>query len=136
MSPALLQLLREPSYAQLATLLPDGSPHLTQVWIDTDGEHILVNTVSTHRKARNVRRDPRVALNVHDPARQYRIASVRGRVVAVTTEGADEHIDALAQKYLRQDKYPFRRPGQERVILKITPEHIHSFGLDDPGWTA
>ena len=121
--------MTEASYAQLATLLPDGAPHLTQVWLDTDGRHILVNTVATHQKVRNVRRDPRVALKVHDPARPYRIANIRGRVQEVTTDGADEHIDALARRYLGVDAYPFRRPGQRRIILKIEPVRVNTIGL-------
>jgi PPOX class probable F420-dependent enzyme len=129
-TPGLERLLREAAYGQLATLMPDGAPQLTQVWLDTDGTHILVNTVASHQKVRNVRRDPRVAVNAHDPGRTYRIANVRGRVVEMTTAGADEHIDALARKYLGTDRYPFRRPGQQRLILKIRPERIHSMGLD------
>jgi len=114
--------------------MPDGAPQLTQVWLDTDGTHVLVNTVASHQKVKNVRRDPRVAINVHDPARPYRIANIRGRVVELTSAGADEHIDALAKKYLGQDRYPFRRAGQQRIVLKIQPEKIHSIGLDDAGW--
>src|SRR3954468_21357047 len=129
-TPGLERLLKEASYAQLATLMPDGAPHVTQVWVDTDGMYILVNTVATHQKARNVRRDARVALNVHDPAMPYRIANIRGRVVEVTTEGADAHIDLLAKKYLGAERYPFRRAGQQRIILKIQPERINSIGLD------
>src|SRR3954470_6777651 len=91
-SPGLKQLLREAAYGQIATLMPDGAPHLTQVWLDTDGTHILVNSVASHQKVKNVRRDPRVAINVHDPAGAYRIANVRGRVVELTSVGADEHI--------------------------------------------
>jgi len=106
---------------------------MTQVWVDTDGTHILVNTVATHQKSKNVRRDPRVAINVHDPAHPYRIANIRGRVVEVTTVGADEHIDRLAKKYLGADQYPFHRPGQQRIMLKIQPEKIHSIGLDEDG---
>jgi PPOX class probable F420-dependent enzyme len=109
--------------------MPDGSPHLTQVWLDTDGTHVLVNTVAGHQKVRNVRRDPRVAVNVHDPARPYRIANIRGRVVELTTEGADAHIDDLARRYLGVDAYPFRRPGQQRIILKIEPRRINTIGL-------
>jgi len=139
-TPALSQLLKGASYAQLATLMPDGAPQITQVWVDTDGTNILVNTVDTHQKIKNVRRDPRVAINVHDPALPYRIANIRGRVVEVTTVGADEHIDRLAKKYLGADQYPFRRPGQQRIVLKIQPERIHSIGLDadagQPSWSA
>src|SRR5690349_3429834 len=109
LTPGLERLLREAAYGQLATLMPDGAPQLTQVWLDTDGTYILVNTVASHQKVRNVRRDPRVAVNVHDPARPYRIANIRGRVVEITEEGADEHIDALAKRYLGLDYYPFRR---------------------------
>src|SRR5262245_34624680 len=101
-TPGLKRLLHEAAYGQLATLMPDGAPQLTQVWLDTDGTHVLVNTVESHQKVRNARRDPRVAINVHDPARPYRIANIRGRVVELTTDGADEHIDALARKYLGQ----------------------------------
>ncbi len=126
----LQKLLKEPAYGQLATLMPDGSPQLTQVWVDTDGRHVIVNTVVSHQKVKNVRRDPRVAINVHDPARQYRIANIRGRVVELTEAGADEHIDALARKYLGADRYPFRRAGQRRIMLKILPVTIHSIGLD------
>jgi PPOX class probable F420-dependent enzyme len=132
-TPALEQLLKEASYGQLATVMPNGAPQLTQVWVDTDGEHVLVNTVATHQKVKNIRHDPRVAVNVHDPAQPYRIANIRGRVVDVTSAGADEHIDRLAKKYLGADQYPFRRPDQQRIILKIQPERIHSIGLDAGG---
>jgi PPOX class probable F420-dependent enzyme len=130
MTPQLEQLLREPSYGQIATLMPDGSPQVTQVWLDTDGTYVIVNTVATHQKVRNVRRDPRVAINVHDPLKPFRVANVRGRVVEITPEGADLHIDQLARKYLGADTYPFRRPGQQRVILKIEPQKVRSMGLD------
>jgi PPOX class probable F420-dependent enzyme len=129
LSPELELLLREASYAQIATLMPDGSPQLTQVWIDTDGTHVIINTVATHQKVKNVRRDPRVAINVHDPARPFRVANLRGRVVEITAEGADHHIDALARKYLGADTYPFRQPGQQRIILKIRPDKINSMNL-------
>ena len=125
------KLLREPAYCQVATLMPDGAPQLTQTWVDTDGEHILINTFDGSQKSRNVRRDPRVAVNVVDPTQAWRIANVRGRVVAVTTEGADRHIDQLARKYLGAETYPFRRPDQVRIILKIAAEKINQIGLDE-----
>lgn len=124
------KLLHEPAYGQIATVMPDGSPQVTQVWVDTDGEHILVNTFEGGQKVRNVRRDPRVAVNVFDPANQWRIATVRGRVADITTDGADQHIDQLAKKYLGADTYPFRQPGQVRIILKITPEKVSEMGLE------
>ena len=90
----------------MRTLMPDGAPHVTQVWLDSDGTHILVNTVASHQKVKNVRRDPRVAINVHDPAQPYRIANKRGKVVEMTPAGADEHIDVHTKKYLGVDQYP------------------------------
>jgi PPOX class probable F420-dependent enzyme len=131
-TPALQQLLKEASYGQLATLMPDGAPQLTQVWLDTDGTYILVNTVATHQKVKNVRRDPRVAINVHDPARPYRIANIRGRVAELTTEGASNHINVLSKRYLGQDVYPFGSARQQRIILKVQPERIHTIGLATP----
>jgi PPOX class probable F420-dependent enzyme len=111
--------------------MPDGSPQVTQVWVDTDGEHILINTAEGRQKERNVRRDPRVAVNVVDPANAWRIAMVRGRVVDVTTAGADQLIDELAKKYLNEETYPFRRPEEVRVTLKILPEKINEIGLEE-----
>ena len=92
------RLLRVPVLCQVATLVPDGSPQLTQVWVDTDGDHVLVNTAEGRQKVRNVRRDPPVAVNVVDPAYAWRLASIRGRVVAVMAEGADQFIGQLAKK--------------------------------------
>ena len=130
-SPGFRKLLQEPAYCQLATLMPDGSPQNTQVWVDTDGEHILVNTAQGRQKERNVQRDPRVALNVVDPTNAWRVGMVRGRVVEVTTEGADELIDQLAKKYLNEETYPFRRPEEVRVTLKILPDKINEIGLEE-----
>ena len=133
LTPGLKGFLKEAVFGQLATLMRDGSPQVTHVWLDTDGEHVLVNTGSEHQKAKNVRRDPRVAVNAND-ARAVRIAHIRGKVVEVTTAGADQHIDELAKKYLGAEKYPWRRPGEERIILKIKPEKIYSIGVDGDAW--
>jgi len=129
-SPGFHKLLQEPAFCQLATLMPDGSPQNTQVWVDTDGEHILINTAQGRQKERNVQRDPRVAVNVVDPTNAWRIGMVRGRVVEVTTDGADELIDQLAKKYLNVETYPFRRPEEVRVTLKILPEKTNEVGLE------
>ena len=130
-SPGFQKLLREPAFCQLATLMPDGSPQITQVWVDTDGEHILINTAQGRQKEQNVQRDPRVAVNVVDPANAWRLGMVRGRVVEITTAGADELIDQLAKKYLNEESYPFRRPEEVRVTLKILPEKINEIGLEE-----
>ena len=129
-SPGFRKLLREPAFCQLATFMPDGSPQITQVWVETDGEHILINTPEGSQKRRDVRRDPRVAVNVVDPANAWRLAMVRGRVVDVNNEGAVEQIDRLAKKYLNQDTYPFHRPDQVRTTIKIAPDKINEIGLE------
>jgi PPOX class probable F420-dependent enzyme len=133
LTPGLQQFLKGPVRGEIATLMPDGSPQVTLVWLDTDGTHIVVNSVTTHQKTRNVRRDPRVAINVHDDTAR-RLAHIRGRVVEMKLEGADEHIDQLARKYLGTDTYPWRRPGEQRIILKIQPVSVYSMGFE--GGTA
>ena len=130
-SPGFHKLLQEPAFCQLATLMPDGSPQNTQVWVDTDGKHMVINTAQGRQKERNVQRDPRVAVNVVDPTNAWRIGMVRGRVVEVTTDGADELIDQLAKKYLDEETYPFRRPEEVRVTLKILPDKINEIGLEE-----
>jgi PPOX class probable F420-dependent enzyme len=129
LSSALQQLLKEPVFGQIATLQPDGSPQVTQVWLDTDGKHVLVNTTGNAQKAKNVRRDARVAVNLHDPKNPWRVANIQGSVVESTNEGAEQHIDELAKRYLGKDEYPFRRPGEKRLLLKIEPKRIHTMGV-------
>ena len=98
--------------------------------IDIDGDRILVNTAEGRVKPRNVRRNPRVAISVHMQDNPYSSAFIRGRVVEITHEGAEEHIDKLAKKYLGQDSYPYRQPGDQRVILVIEPEHVGTMMAD------
>lgn len=128
LSQDLLTLLRQPSPCYIATTMPDGSPQLTQTWVDTDGEHVLINTVQGFQKAKNVERDPRVAVAISDPANPFRYYEVRRRVVHVTTEGEAEHIEKLAQRYL-SGPYPwFGGRDQTRLILVIEPEKVNSMG--------
>ncbi|GAA2707031.1 PPOX class F420-dependent oxidoreductase [Micromonospora olivasterospora] len=115
-----LALLAEPQLAHVATVEPDGTPHVTPVWIDADGEHIVFNTAKGRRKYENIRRNPAVGISIVDKANDFRALWVKGTAELVE-EGADEHIDKLARKYLGQDTYPFRKPGEERVIVRITP---------------
>lgn len=122
------KLLTEPNFGHVATVMPDGSPQVTPVWLDTDGTHVLVNTADGRQKTRNLQRNARVAISVTDRDNPYTYATVRGRVVDMTHEGADEHIDKLAKKYLGQDRYPYRRPDEQRVIVKILPEHVSGQG--------
>jgi PPOX class probable F420-dependent enzyme len=123
---SLLDLLRRPSPCFLATLMPDGSPQMTQTWVDTDGRNILVNTVEGFQKVRNMERDPRVAVNVTDPDDTSRYFSVRGRVVDITRTGAADHIETLAQRYLG-GPYPwFGGRDQVRLLVTIAPERTTS----------
>jgi PPOX class probable F420-dependent enzyme len=121
-------LLESPNFATLATVMPDGSPQVTPVWFDYDGRHIVINTAKGRVKDRNMRRDPRVAVTIMDPKNPYRYLEVRGKVAEVTESGADAHIDKQAKRYLDKDKYPFRQPGEVRVLFKIVPERTSSMG--------
>ncbi|WP_435279569.1 PPOX class F420-dependent oxidoreductase [Streptomyces sp. 1222.5] len=122
----LLALLRRPSTCYITTLMPDGSPQLTQTWVDTDGRHVLINSVETHQKTRNIARDPRIALAVADPADPTAYVQIRGRVVEVRKDGAVEHIESLSQRYLG-GPYPwFGGRDQVRVIYVIEPDRISS----------
>lgn len=124
----LLDLLNGTSTCYVATTMADGSPQVTQTWVDTDGEHVLVNSVQTHLKVRNLQRDPRVALSVSDPANPSRYFQVRGRVREITTEGAVEHVEALAQRYTGGPYAWYGGRDQVRVILVIEPDRISSTG--------
>jgi PPOX class probable F420-dependent enzyme len=118
-----LDLFTKKAFAHLATLMADGKPQTTPVWVDYDGERVVINTAEGRQKDKNMQRDGRVALSISDPDNPYRYLEVRGRVSERTHQGADQHIDAMALKYLGQAKYPYRRPGEVRVIYKVTPEH-------------
>jgi PPOX class probable F420-dependent enzyme len=119
-----VSLLKKPVFAHFVTLMKDGSPQSTPVWVEYDGTHVLVNSAVGRIKDQNVRRDPRVALSLTDPENPYRYLEIRGRVVEITQKGADELIDKLAFKYLGKEKYPFRQPGEQRVTYKIAPQKV------------
>ena len=129
----LLALLSQPSPCYLSTLMPDGSPQLTQVWVDTDGEHILVNSVAGFQKIRNIEHDRRVALTVSDQDYPARYFTVRGRVLNVTVEGAADHIEKLAQRYLG-GPYPwYGGRDQTRLLITIEAHKISSVGYRHNG---
>ena len=123
-----LDLFGKKAFANLATLMPDGSPQVTPVWVDFDGARIIVNSARGRQKDRNIKRNPAVALAVSDPGNPYSYLEVRGRVVEITEEGASEHIDKMAKKYLGVDKYPNRAPGEVRVLYRIEPLHVTFMG--------
>jgi PPOX class probable F420-dependent enzyme len=121
-------LFTKVAYANLATVMPDGSPQVTPVWFDYDGECLRINSAKSRIKDKNMRRDKRVAVSIQDPDNAYRYLAIRGNIAEITEEGADAHIDSLAKKYLGKDKYPFRGPGEVRVIYKIRPEKVSTMG--------
>ncbi|MGQ0606545.1 MAG: PPOX class F420-dependent oxidoreductase [Candidatus Nitrosotenuis sp.] len=119
-----ISLFKGKNFGFIASLMNDGSPQLTPVWIDYDGQFLLVNTAEGRTKQKNFARDPRVAISVIDQNNPYNMVSIRGKVIQQTSDGADEHIDRLAKRYLGVDKYPFRSLDEKRIILKIKPEKI------------
>jgi PPOX class probable F420-dependent enzyme len=126
--PDLVELLEQPSPCFVATVMPDGGPHLTQTWVDTDGEHVLINTVDGFQKLRNLERDPRIALNVVDATNTSRYFNLVGHVVATTAEGGGAHIEKLAQKYLG-GPYPwYGGRDQVRVIVTIEVDKVRNVG--------
>ena len=116
------------AYAYLATIMSDGSPQVTPIWFNTDDKHILINSAHGRVKDRNMRARPQFALVIADPDNPYRYVQIRGRVVEITHDGADAHIDALAGKYTGTPKYGNRRPGEQRITYKILPFRISTMG--------
>ena len=123
-----LELFQKKSFGHLATLLPNGTPQTSPVWVDFDNTHVLVNSSRGRLKDKNMRQRPQVALSIQDPDDPYRYLEVRGRVVEITEQGADEHIDRMAKRYLGLDRYPYRQPGEVRVIYKIKPDRTSAIG--------
>jgi PPOX class probable F420-dependent enzyme len=121
-------ILHKLAFAHVATLMDDGTPQVTAVWIDEENGYVLVNSAVGRVKDKNVRRNPNVAVSATDPDNPYRSLAIRGKVVEYVTEGADEHIDKMAKKYMGKDKYPFRQPGEQRVIYKIEPVSVNVMG--------
>jgi PPOX class probable F420-dependent enzyme len=121
-------ILEKKSFVHLATTMEDGSPQVSPVWVDFDGERIVVNSAKGRVKDRNMRASDKVALSATDPDDPYRALMIRGRITKITEEGADEHIDKLAKKYLDKDEYPFRAPDEVRVKYYIEPVKVATMG--------
>jgi PPOX class probable F420-dependent enzyme len=122
------ELLQGKNFCHVATLRPDGSVHGVPVWVDLQDGLAVLNTAEGRAWPRNLERDPRVTLTVQNMENPYEYLAIRGRVAERTHEGADEHIDAMAKKYLGQDTYPFRQSGEQRLILRVEPEDVHVWG--------
>ena len=123
-----IDLFDKKAFANLATLNPDGTPQVTPVWVDYDGSHVLINSARGRRKDKNMENNRAVALSIQDPDNPYRYLEVRGRVDEITEQGADQHIDKMAKKYMGVDKYPLRQADEVRVIYKIKPERTSQMG--------
>ena len=123
-----LDLFQKKAFGAFTTLMPDGSPQTTPVWVDYQNGEIWINSALGRQKDKDVRRDPRVAIAIMDPDNPYRYVGVRGHVREITQDGADAHIDKMAKKYLGQDTYPYRQPGEQRVIYKIAIDKAHAMG--------
>lgn len=121
-------LTSKPALAHLGTLMRDGRPQVTPIWFSFDGQRIGLNSARGRVKDRNMRERPQVALSIVDPDNAYRYIQIMGTVTEITEEGGDAHIDVLARKYLGKDRYPWRQPGEVRVIYWVTPERIHATG--------
>lgn len=124
------QLLLDKNFASVATLRADGTAHVTPVWVDYDGDAVVFNTAIGRAKEKHLRRDPRVAIEVYNAENPYQYVSVSGNA-ELTEEGADEHIDKLAKKYMDVDRYPGRAPGERRVIVRVRPERVNASGFEE-----
>ena len=121
-------LLEAPNFCNVATILRDGTPHVVPTWVDVEDDLVRLNSAEGRLWPRNIRRDPRVTLTVLNQENPYEFVSIRGRLVEDTHEGADEHIDRLAKKYMGVDSYPFRQEGEQRITFKIRPERVIHHG--------
>ena len=121
-------LTAKKAFANLATINADGTPQVTPVWFDWDGRHLRINSAKGRVKDKNLRRTPSVALSIQDPDNPYRYVQIKGRVTSVTETGADAHIDALAKKYLGQERYPYRKADEVRVTYVIAPDRVQTMG--------
>ncbi|HET6184513.1 MAG TPA: PPOX class F420-dependent oxidoreductase [Acetobacteraceae bacterium] len=124
---AFRDLLDKKALASVATVMADGGPQVTPVWFDHADGKLRINTAKGRVKSRTMKEGAKVALAIVDPDNVYRYMQVRGRVTRATEQGADQHIDALSQKYLGKP-YPFRQPGEKRITIEITPEAVQTMG--------
>jgi PPOX class probable F420-dependent enzyme len=116
------------TFCYVATVGKDGTPQVTPVWCEFDGTHLVFNTARGRVKDKNLAKNPRVSVTAADPDNPYRYVQVRGRVAEITEQGADAHIDKMAKKYIGQDRYPWKKPDEVRMIVKIVPERVQGMG--------
>ena len=119
------KLIDGKNFASVATLMPDGSPQVAPVWVDREGDTIILNATHSRQRTKNLKRDPRVAISIFDQMNPYSNASIRGKVVDITEKGAEEHIDKLNMKYNGTPKYAYHNPNDPRVLLRVEAKRIH-----------
>lgn len=122
------ELLAKRSFAHIATIGPHGEPQSSPVWIDWDGTYLKFSQTTTRQKYRNLKREPRIAVSMHDPDMPYRYLEVRGKVARVEDDGDKAFINKMAKKYIDEDVYPWSQPGEERIVIYVEPEHITKMG--------
>lgn len=127
-------ILRDKAYGHVVTLNASGTPQVTMVWVDAEGDEVLFNTAEGRLKPKNLRRDPRIVISVQDRNDPQSCIVVQGKAT-VTEAGADDHIDALARRFLGADKYPFRRPGEKRLIVRVKVDRLGGYGPKMQPWT-
>lgn len=130
------KLIGSKTFANVATLMPDGSPHVTQTWVDHDGDIVIINTYAGSQKHRNAERNSKIALDIVDPTNPYNMAVIRAVVKEITFDGAEDHVDKLAKKYRGTEKYETRWPGMKRILIKIEPTHVVTPWMDDARWQS
>ena len=131
LTPGIRALFEGKNFGHLATIMPDGSPQVSVVWVGVEGDNILVNTAEGRIKPRNVRRDPRVAISIYNQDEPYKSATIQGEVVEVRSEGALENVHKLAKKYMDLDEYPYLQPGDQRLLFVIKPDKVFGMMTDE-----
>ena len=122
------ELLEAPNFSMTATIRKDGTPHVVPTWVDVEDNQVVLNSAEGRAWPTNLRRDNRVTLTVPDKDNPYEYVEIRGHLAGESHNDADEHIDAMAKKYLGQDKYPFKQPGEQRVVFRIEPDWVKHYG--------
>ncbi len=119
------KLIDGKNFANVATLMPDGSPQVAPVWVDREGDYVILNAAKSRQKTKNLKRDPRVAIAIYDQNNPYSNISIRGRAVEITEEGAEDHIDSMQMKYHGSPKYPYHNPKDPRILIKVQVDRVH-----------
>lgn len=129
-------LFQKRAFANLGTVRPNGAARVTPVWCDIEGDSVILNTAKGRHQDKNIRRDGRVALVITDPDNPYRYLEIRGHAVEIFDQDAEKHLDKMAKKYLGADTYPYRQPGEERVMYRVEAEQVHGFNFPHAAWLS